>query len=590
MTSGEQPSTQATRRGAEAERRHRLLTRVLPLVAVALIAFIVGLAAGDQPTAPAVVKFLTAWESSDYESMHAELTPDAQSEFPLDEFRATYENAAETATLASISTGEIEEEGDAASSQISLETKIFGTLSGQLSLPITEGKVAWTPELVYPGLADGERLTRRTRAPGRAAILAVDGSPLASGPAAARDVTASSLAVVGEVAAPREEQAKALAREGFPPGSLTGTSGLELAYNARLSGMPGGQLLATTAAEENELEGGRELATTEPKRGKPVRTTIDPAIQESAVAALGDLYGGVAAIDAKNGSVLALAGLGYSAPQPPGSTFKVITATAALDEGLVKTTDEFPVETSNSDIGREIANSHDSPCGGNFVTTFADSCNTVFAPLGVEVGAEKLVAAAEAFGFNAPPPLFNEEATEALKPPSSTLPTDLDTTVKVGETAIGQGEVLATPLEMAAVAQTIANGGVRMPNPIAKADDLGPEMEPVEVTSPETAATMRDLMIEVVKSGTGVAGGLSSVQVAGKTGTAELGPAALDPGQELGVGEEAPQELDAWFTAFAPALKPKVAVAVMIVDSTGDGGEVAAPIAAQVLGAALDAD
>ena len=217
-----------------------------------------------------------------------------------------------------------------------------------------------------------------------------------------------------------------------------------------------------------------------------MRTSIDPKIQRAAVTALGGLYGGVAAIDAKNGSVLGLAGLAYSAPQPPGSTFKVITATAALDEGIVKTTDEFPVESSNSDIGREISNSHDSPCGGDFVTTFADSCNTVFAPLGVEVGAEKLVETAEEFGFNAPPPLFNEQGTRAVNPPASTLPTELDTTVEVGETAIGQGEVLATPLEMAAVSQTIANGGTRMPNPIAKAEELQPELEPVEVTSPET--------------------------------------------------------------------------------------------------------
>lgn len=586
MTSGTQ-STQASRRNPADERRHRLLTRVLPLVAIALLAFIAGIAIGSEPTAPAAKRFLDAWEAGDYEAMHAELTADAQAEYPLDEFRATYENAAETATIASVSTAEVKESGDVASSQVSFETHIFGPLSGTLELPIADDAIAWEPELAYPGLAEGERLTRRTRAPGRAAILAADGSPLASGPAAARNVESSALAVVGEVSAARGEQQEALATAGFPPGSLTGTSGLELAYNERLSGRPGGQLLASTADEESALEGGRELASTEPQRGKPVRTSIDPKIQQAAVTALGSLYGGVAAIDAENGSVLGLAGLAYSAPQPPGSTFKVITATAALDEGIVKTTDEFPVESSNSDIGREISNSHDSPCGGDFVTTFADSCNTVFAPLGVEVGAEKLVETAEKFGFNAAPPLFNEQGTEAVNPPASTLPTELDTTVKVGETAIGQGEVLATPLEMAAISQTIANGGTRMPNPIAKAKELQPELEPVEVTSPETAATVRDLMVEVVKRGTGVAGGLSGVQVAGKTGTAELGPTALAPGQSLGPGEEPPQAVDAWFTAFAPALKPKVAVAVMIVEASGDGGEVAAPIAADVLGAAL---
>ena len=98
---------------------------------------------------------------------------------------------------------------------------------------------------------------------------------------------------------------------------------------------------------------------------------------------------------------------------------------------------------------------------------------------------------------------------------------------------------------------------------------------------------MTDLMIEVVNNGTGVAAALPEAQVAGKTGTAELGPKALEPGQELGPGEEPEQELDAWFTAFAPAQSPKLAVAVMIVNATGDGGEVAAPIAAQILQAGL---
>ena len=88
------------------------------------------------------------------------------------------------------------------------------------------------------------------------------------------------------------------------------------------------------------------------------------------------------------------------------------------------------------------------------------------------------------------------------------------------------------------------------------------------MTSPETAATVRRLMIEVVNTGHGVAAALPGVQVAGKTGTAELGPAALEAGDELEPGEEPPQELDAWFTAFAPAGDPKLAVAVMIVDST----------------------
>jgi cell division protein FtsI/penicillin-binding protein 2 len=105
------------------------------------------------------------------------------------------------------------------------------------------------------------------------------------------------------------------------------------------------------------------------------------------------------------------------------------------------------------------------------------------------------------------------------------------------------------------------------------------------VTSKETAAIVRDLMIGVVEEGTGVAAALPGVQVAGKTGTAELGPTALSTGDE-GAGEPV-QELDAWFTAFAPANDPKLAVAVLVVDAGGDGGEIAAPIAAQVLSTGL---
>ena len=299
---------------------------------------------------------------------------------------------------------------------------------------------------------------------------------------------------------------------GFPPGTLTGISGLELGFNDRLSGKPGGQLLATSSgAGAGGGTGGaggtgeRVLAQSEPERGKAVRTNIDPDLQDSTVAALGGTYGGVAVLDAKKGSVLALAGLAYSAPQPPGSTFKIITATGALEDGIVKPSDEFPVESSNSDIGREIPNAHDELCGGSFATSFADSCNTVFAPLGAELGGEKLVKTAELYGFNAPPTLFDQATTALIDPPQSTIPKDLSESVETGESAIGQGEVLATPLEMAAVSQTVANGGVRLPNAIARDPELQPPDDQVKVSSPETAATMRQLMIGVVNDGTGIA-------------------------------------------------------------------------------------
>ncbi len=172
---------------------------------------------------------------------------------------------------------------------------------------------------------------------------------------------------------------------------------------------------------------------------------------------------------------------------------------------------------------------------------------------------------------------------ETVDLPQSTIPPDLSGDIDTGVSAIGQGEVLATPLEMAMVSQTIANNGKRLPNPIARSEGLEPTMAPVVVTSPQTAATMTDLMIGVVNDGTGVAAALPGIQVAGKTGTAEIGPDELAPGQTLAPGESPPQKTDAWFTAFAPAKDPKIVVAAMVVDSDGDGGTVAAPIVRQIM-------
>lgn len=575
------------------ERRHRLVTRALPIGATCAVAFITGAVIGSSAGGSEAAKaFADAWERQDFAGMHAQLTPAAQQEHPLEEFTGLYVDAQATATALQVVTDEptaVEtDSGDAEAFGATVDTRAFGQVHGRVELPLSDdGLVAWRPHLTFPGLTEGERLDRITKLAERAPLLARDGTPLAEGPASARTspLGASALAIAGSLGSPSRKQERELHALGFPPGGLAGTSGLELAFNERLAGQPSGQLLAVP--DEGGVGEGRILASGDPVKGRSVKTTIDPDIQEAAVLALGGLYGGVAVLDARDGEVLGVAGLAFSAPQPPGSTFKVITATAALDAGIVKPTDEFPVETSNSLIGREIANSDDSPCGGTFVQSFANSCNTVFAPLGVEVGAEKLLDKAEAFGFNSPPDLAAEDALEALAPPASTIPKPIASDVALGETAIGQGQVLATPLQMASVAQTIAAEGVRSPTAIVKTRELRPTAEPVKVTSPETAKTIRDLMIEVVSSGTGVAAQLPDAQVAGKTGTAELGPAALVPQEELAPGEEPELEKDAWFLAFAPAEKPEIAVAVMVVNASDDGGVVAAPIAQQILASAL---
>ena len=520
--------------------------------------------------------------------MYAEISPKAAKRYPRAEFADDYRKAQETATATGVTTGDptaTEVRGkQAAVVPVSFETHAFGQISGRLVLPLAGDKVAWSPNLVFPGLGPGERLVRNARVPKRAPILARDGTPLAEGPATSRSspIGAAAQSVTGVVSSPSRQQDRVLSRLGFPPGAPTGTSGLELAFDRRLAGRPGGQLVAAAAGG-----GGPVLATSKPVPGKPLHTTIDPALQQTTVAALGGQYGGAAVLDARHGSVLALAGIAFSGPQPPGSTFKLITTTAALEAGLVKLTDQFPIQTSTVVGGREVANAHNEACGGSFVVAFAESCNSVFVPLGPKVGSERLVKAAELYGFNSPPSLFNRQATRIVDPPQSAIPASIPNALELGVSAIGQGQVLATPLEMASVAQAIANGGVRSPTRMVTDRKLGPPAKPVRVTSEQVATTLRDLMVQVVTSGTGTAAALPGVQVAGKTGTAELGPKALEPGQEETPGVVPEQKLDAWFTGFAPANDPKLVAAALVVDASGDGGTVAAPIVRQILAAGL---
>ena len=574
-------------------RRRRLITRSAPVGVLAAIGFLAGVVVGASSEGPeAAQRFADAWERQDFAAMHAELSPAAKDDYSVEKFTEQYVAAQATATAVEVTTGEADDADvrgeDGAAFDATIDTRAFGQVDGRVELRLDdEGLVAWEPHLTFPGLNPGERLERRTRTGERAPILARDGTPLAEGPATARSspLGTSALAIAGSVGSPSKKLRDELFALGYPPSTLAGTSGLELAFNSELLGQPSGQLLASAEGEPED----RILASADPVRGKPVKTTIDPEVQQATVAALGDTFGGVVALDARKGDVLGIAGFGFSTPQPPGSTFKVITATAGLDAGAVSPSDTFPVEVSNSLIGREISNAHDSACGGTFVQSFAQSCNTVFAPLGVEVGAESMFEKAELFGFNSPPPLAAPGALEALEPPASTYPMP-DSDVALGESAIGQGQVLATPLQLASVAQTIANKGMRSPTSIVTSPaELRPEPEQVKVTSAETAATMKDLMIEVVRSGTGVAGQVPGIAVAGKTGTAELGPAPLEPGQTLEPGEDPPQEENAWFTAFAPADKPRLAVAAAVFDATGGGGggAVAAPIVQQVLAAML---
>ncbi|MCU1536009.1 MAG: cell elongation-specific peptidoglycan D,D-transpeptidase [Humibacillus sp.] len=362
-----------------------------------------------------------------------------------------------------------------------------------------------------------------------------------------------------------------------------------------------------------------DLLTGRRTAGASLGLTINPKAQKAADAALGDSKGAVVALDPRTGAILAMVShpqydpnavsshdlgkaaaawktlstdpdkaflnRGTSQLYPPGSTFKVVTAAAALESGLV--TDE------NSEVpgppvldlpltSATLPNENGQACGPNDKTTLIHaleiSCNTAFGSLGLELGGEKLRAQAAKFGFG-------DSLTIPMRVATSSVPADLNEP-QAAQSAIGQYEVKTTPLQMAMVAAGIANGGrVMTPYLIdsvrsANLDVLESTPDPVELSqavSSETASTLKKMMVAVVDNGSGARAQIPGVQVAGKTGTAQH-----DPGKPP----------HAWFISFAPADNPRVAVAVVVEDGgvTGSevgGGRVAAPIAKAVMQAVL---
>jgi cell division protein FtsI/penicillin-binding protein 2 len=571
----------------EVERRRRLLTRTAPLALIAFVAFIVGAAVGapGSPKVEATNRFAEAWATHGYTAMYKELNDASKAKYSVKDFEAAYVEAAEVSTMRNLEPGDPHDEQSQDGTTVvpvplTITTVAFGRLEDQLILPFADGGVAWDPSLVFPGLRSGEHLGSQIELAPRAPILAADGTALAEGPADEREhpLGDAAIDVTGAVGEPTEEDVARLAKQGFTAETPVGVSGLERAFNVRLAGKPGGSLLALDRSGASI----RVIAQSEPQEGAPVKTTIDPELQEAAVNALAGRYGGVAVLDARNGDVRALAGYAFSAPQPPGSTFKIVTTTAALQKDLVELDDEFEISDGINVGGRFIYNANGEFCGGTFRHAFAESCNAVFAPLGPQIGNDDFVATAERYGFNEPPSLYAPKYQREAELPESTIPTEIPTEIELGVSAIGQGLVQATPLEMASVAQTVANGGVRMPTSIVNNKKLRPDAEPVRVMSKKIADELTELMVGVVVEGTGTAGAIAEAQVAGKTGTAELGP---KEGQE---NEENPIQIkDAWFAAFAPAEKAKLAVGVMLIEAEASGGEVAAPIAAEILSAGL---
>jgi penicillin-binding protein A len=518
--------------------------------------------------------------------MYADIDPAAQRRTSPSAFAASYRQALRAATVTRTQTaGRARRSGGRELVPVRVHTRLFGSLALRFELdikPSSNGlRVRWSRSLTFPGLRAGELLSRRTTLPRRATLLARDGSVLAeSDPEApASAATRSSplgedaRAVLGEVGPVPAPDRAALDAEGVPSDARVGLNGLEHALDRRLRGRPGGALLA----------GRRLLAYARARPAAAVHTTVSPAVQKAAVAALGGRLGGVVALTPR-GEVLAVAGIGLEGLQPPGSTFKMVTLTGVLQAHLASPHTVFPYASYATLDGVRLNNANGENCGGSLELAFAVSCNSVFSPLGVKLGAARLVATAERFGFNHPAGLPG--AAESSLPAASSIQGELD----VGSTAIGQGRVLATPLQMASVAATIADGGKR-PQPT-----FLPVSHPqsVRVMSAEVARTVRRLMIGVVRLGTGTSAAIPGVTVAGKTGTAELKTpcrasqaAAPEAGQEACHEDESEaSNTDAWFAAFAPALHPRVVVCVMLVKD-GAGGDTAAPAARGVLEAAL---
>jgi len=553
------------------------------VLAVCGLAFVVGLVVGarHKPAGQGhVERFAAAWERGDYAAMYSELTPSDRQRLTRARFVAAYQDALQTATAAKVDAAKPRKDGSAYRVPVRIPTRAFGTVAGEVVLPATSDGIDWSRALVFPGLAAGERLRRVTKLPARATLLARDRTVLAKGD----DRSSPSLLapqVVGQLGPIPPERREELAALGVPPDAEVGVSGLERIFDERLLGTPGGQLVA----------GARVLKRTSPRQAPAVRTTISLPVEQAAVTALGARLGGVVALQPRTGEVLAFAGIAFSGLQPPGSTFKMITTTGALEAGITNPQKAYPVQQKAVLEGVDLENANGEYCGGTLVLSFAKSCNSVFAPLGVQLGAKRLVAAAERYGFNAPPDLAG--AAESTIPPADQIGDDL----AVGSSAIGQGRVQATALQMATVAAAIGLRG-RRPHLTLDYDAAhGRAANTERATGPKVARTMERLMLAVVRGGTGTRAAIPGVLVAGKTGTAELRTTKKcvpDPEKPESCPPEDqandPTDTDAWFAAYAPAGagRPHVAVGVLLVAS-GAGGDTAAPAARDVLLAGLKA-
>jgi peptidoglycan glycosyltransferase len=328
--------------------------------------------------------------------------------------------------------------------------------------------------------------------------------------------------------------------------------------------------------------------------GDNLQTTLDVKGQTVAYEQLTGHKGAVVALDVKTGAVLVLAGMPSYDPSdpgkkgtttfnnatqglyPPGSTFKTVTASAAIDSGKYQPNSRVSGKNGKVISGTPLNNFGGQDYGDITLTeALTHSVNTVWAEVGVKLGRSTMQEYMDRFGFGKKPPMdypADQMSTSGSYRRGKVLPMSSDR-VDVGRTAIGQALLLVTPLQMATVAQTIGNGGLRMEprlvekviDPDGRTVDEPLPKEAERVMSRASAAKVATMMKSVVREGSGTAAALSGVELAGKTGTAEINI-------EQGIN-------DLWFIGFTN----KVALAVIIEKEKGQGGTVAAPIAKRVL-------
>ncbi len=372
-----------------------------------------------------------------------------------------------------------------------------------------------------------------------------------------------------------------------------GRSGLEQSYNDDLVG-------ETNELEDviNELRGRRD-------EGRELRTTLRPDAQRTALQALAGRRGAVVALEVESGAVAVMASEPTFDPNglpekfqklskeksspllnrttqgkyPPGSIFKVVTASAAIDSGKFTTSSMLDGSSPQIFATKELKNFANKDFGKIPLSeALTRSVNTAFANIGVELGKNQLLKYMDRFGFNAKPGIDlpdDEQAISGIYRGGKRLGNR--DVIDVARVAIGQGGLLATPLQMTMVAQTIANGGeVLRPYIVREVVDSDgrshSKREPKSMgraVKTSTATEVKELMLNVVRSGTGVAAQIPGIEVAGKTGTAEI-----TQGGDVN---------QAWFMAFAPAKKPRYAVVATVERTTGEGGTIAAPMVKQVM-------